>query len=40
MVTVTRIRELIEQGYFDEGGAHTPGEETFAEQENEEAVRP
>jgi hypothetical protein len=40
MVTVSRIRELIEQGYFDEGGAHTPREETIAEQENDEAVRP
>jgi hypothetical protein len=37
-VTVRRIEEFTEQGYFDEGGVYAPGEETIAEPKNDEAV--
>jgi hypothetical protein len=29
MVTVRHIREMIDQGYFAEGSAYAPGEETI-----------
>jgi hypothetical protein len=37
-VTITRIWEMIDQGYFTEGGARTPGEETILEPKNDEAI--
>jgi hypothetical protein len=29
---------MIDQGYFTEGGARTPGEETILEPKNDEAI--
>jgi hypothetical protein len=37
-VTVTQNHEMLDQGYFTEGGAHAPGEETISEPENNEVV--
>jgi hypothetical protein len=38
MVTVSRIWEMINRGYFTEGGVHVPGVETVPEPENDEAA--
>jgi hypothetical protein len=37
-VTVSRIRDMMDQGYFTEGGARAPGEETIPELERNEAI--
>jgi hypothetical protein len=37
-VTVSRIRDMIDHGYFAEGGAHTPGEETIPKPKNDEPI--
>jgi hypothetical protein len=37
-ITVSRMREMIEQGYFAEAGARAPGEETLPEPENDEVI--
>jgi hypothetical protein len=38
MVTVSRIKEMIDRGYFTEGMAHMPGEETILEPNADEVV--
>jgi hypothetical protein len=37
-VTMSRIHEMMDQGYFVEGGAHVPGEETIPELDSNEAI--
>jgi hypothetical protein len=37
-VTVSHIREMIDHGYFAEGGAHASGEETILELDSDEVV--
>jgi hypothetical protein len=37
-LTVSHIREMMDQGYFAECGARVPGEETILEPESNEAV--
>jgi hypothetical protein len=38
MVTITRIREMIDHGYFAEGGAHASGKDTIPEPDSDEAA--
>jgi hypothetical protein len=38
MVIVSRIQELVERGYFAEGGARASGEEMVSEPNDDEAV--
>jgi hypothetical protein len=38
MVTITRIREMIDHGYFAEGGAHASGKDTIPELDSDEAA--
>jgi hypothetical protein len=37
-ITVRKIKEMMEKGYFLEDGAHAPGAETVPELDNNEAV--
>jgi hypothetical protein len=37
-ITVSKIKEMVEKGYFLKGGAHTPGAETVPGSENNEVV--
>jgi hypothetical protein len=37
-ITVSKIKEMVEKGYFLKDGAHTPGAETVLESENNEVV--
>jgi hypothetical protein len=38
IVTMTQNDEMMDQGYFTEGGARAPGEETIPEPERNEAI--
>jgi hypothetical protein len=37
-VTMSRIHEMMDQGYFVEGGARVPGEETIPELDSNKAI--
>jgi hypothetical protein len=37
-ITVGKISEMVEKGYFLESKAHAPGDETVPEPDNDEAV--
>jgi hypothetical protein len=37
-ITVGKIKEMVEKGYFLKGRAHAPGAETMSEPDNDEAM--